>query len=134
MVHFDNSEFVNKSMILALMPRYSVSHAMLSKGIPVKLPMNMQMQSLTSTIAQMTPAHATGFGGADRSVFVSDPRKWTILDRWANCTKGDIYYMHFAAARPAFVIAGGSEHEVPVFLASSIHPLMSVSHALHISC
>lgn len=51
-------------------------------------------------------------GGADRSLAVWDPRKWTVLDRWSNCCKYEMTYLEFLDSNPGYCIVGGMDYEV----------------------
>ena len=53
-----------------------------------------------------------GAAGADRTVMVWDPRKWNVLDRWANCLKYEATSLHFSSLDPGQCLACGMDYEV----------------------
>ncbi|KAK9808924.1 hypothetical protein WJX72_006473 [[Myrmecia] bisecta] len=53
-----------------------------------------------------------GAAGADRSVFVLDPRTWKMLDIWANCLKYEILSLSFSVTDPHYAFVAGLDSEV----------------------
>ena len=53
-----------------------------------------------------------GAAGADRGVLVYDPRKWSLLHRWASCLKYEATALHFFTASPQHAVVAGLDYEV----------------------
>ncbi|KNA26086.1 hypothetical protein SOVF_000030 isoform A [Spinacia oleracea] len=51
-------------------------------------------------------------GGADRSVTIYDPRKWSVLSRWNHCAKYEITGLEFSSIDPNYIYVQGVDHEV----------------------
>ncbi|KAG9130833.1 hypothetical protein Leryth_016974 [Lithospermum erythrorhizon] len=51
-------------------------------------------------------------GGADRTVTVYDPRRWTALSRWMNCSKYEITGLAFSSVDPDYIYVQGVDYEV----------------------
>lgn len=54
----------------------------------------------------LLPRPAAGAAGAERSVLVWEPRKWTLLDRWSNCLKYEATGLHFATGARGGSVGG----------------------------
>lgn len=51
-------------------------------------------------------------GGADRTVTVYDPRRWSALSRWLNCSKYEITGLAFSSVDPNYIFVQGVDYEV----------------------
>ncbi|XP_043719215.1 uncharacterized protein LOC122667087 isoform X2 [Telopea speciosissima] len=51
-------------------------------------------------------------GGADRSVTIYDPRRWSPLSRWNNCSKYEITGLTFSSHDSGHIYIQGVDHEV----------------------
>ncbi|XP_061355420.1 uncharacterized protein LOC133299946 isoform X2 [Gastrolobium bilobum] len=51
-------------------------------------------------------------GGADRTVTIYDPRRWTAMCRWVHCSKFEITGLAFSAVDPDYIYIQGVDHEV----------------------
>ncbi|KAI3856028.1 hypothetical protein MKW98_023164, partial [Papaver atlanticum] len=51
-------------------------------------------------------------GGADCTVTVYDPRRWSALGRWANCSKYEITGLTFSSLEPSHIYVQGVDYEV----------------------
>ncbi|KAI5654470.1 hypothetical protein M9H77_31657 [Catharanthus roseus] len=51
-------------------------------------------------------------GGADRTVTVYDPRRWSALSRWLNCSKYEITGLAFSSVDPNYIYVQGVDYEV----------------------
>lgn len=51
-------------------------------------------------------------GGADRTVTIYDPRRWSALSRWINCTKYEITGLTFSSVDPDYIYVQGVDYEV----------------------
>lgn len=51
-------------------------------------------------------------GGADRSVTVYDPRRWSAVSRWLNCSKYEITGLAFSSIDPEYVYVQGVDYEI----------------------
>ncbi|XP_009760424.1 uncharacterized protein [Nicotiana sylvestris] len=51
-------------------------------------------------------------GGADRTVTVYDPRRWSAISRWLNCSKYEITGLAFSSIDPEYVYVQGVDYEV----------------------
>lgn len=51
-------------------------------------------------------------GGADRTVTVYDPRRWSAVSRWLNCSKYEITGLAFSSIDPEYVYVQGVDYEV----------------------
>ncbi|XP_026395944.1 uncharacterized protein LOC113290542 [Papaver somniferum] len=51
-------------------------------------------------------------GGADRTVTVYDPRRWSALGRWVNCSKYEITGLAFSSLEPSHIYVQGVDYEV----------------------
>ncbi|KAL9243694.1 hypothetical protein vseg_017551 [Gypsophila vaccaria] len=50
--------------------------------------------------------------GADRTVTIYDPRRWSVLSRWNNCSKYEITGLAFSAVDPDYIYVQGVDYEV----------------------
>ncbi|KAH9611108.1 hypothetical protein KSS87_001284 [Heliosperma pusillum] len=50
--------------------------------------------------------------GTDRTVTVYDPRRWSVLSRWTNCSKYEITGLAFSALDPDYIYVQGVDYEV----------------------
>ncbi|KAK9269958.1 hypothetical protein L1049_025531 [Liquidambar formosana] len=58
---------------------------------------------------------STGYlavGGADRSVAVYDPRRWSALSRWVHCSKYEITGLAFSSTDSDYIFIQGVDYEV----------------------
>ncbi|XP_042487162.1 uncharacterized protein LOC122067384 isoform X2 [Macadamia integrifolia] len=51
-------------------------------------------------------------GGADRTVTIYDPRRWSPLSRWNNCSKYEITGLAFSSHDSGHIYIQGVDHEV----------------------
>ncbi|KAK9053771.1 hypothetical protein SSX86_024845 [Deinandra increscens subsp. villosa] len=51
-------------------------------------------------------------GGADRTMTVYDPRRWSSVSRWVNCTKYEITGISFSSVDPNYAYIQGVDYEV----------------------
>ncbi|XP_073021180.1 uncharacterized protein [Primulina eburnea] len=51
-------------------------------------------------------------GGADRTVTVYDPRRWSAVARWLNCSKYEITGLAFSSVDPGYIYVQGVDYEV----------------------
>ncbi|XP_028101822.1 uncharacterized protein LOC114301106 isoform X1 [Camellia sinensis] len=51
-------------------------------------------------------------GGADRTVTVYDPRRWSALSRWVHCSKYEITGLAFASIDSDYIYIQGVDYEV----------------------
>ncbi|KAG8378104.1 hypothetical protein BUALT_Bualt08G0103500 [Buddleja alternifolia] len=51
-------------------------------------------------------------GGADRTVTIYDPRRWSALSRWLHCSKYEITGLNFSSVDPNYVYVQGVDYEV----------------------
>ncbi|PKI55614.1 uncharacterized protein LOC116189859 isoform X1 [Punica granatum] len=51
-------------------------------------------------------------GGADRTVTIYDPRRWSALSRWVNCSKYEITGLSFSSVDPDYIYIQGMDYEV----------------------
>ncbi|VFQ86703.1 unnamed protein product [Cuscuta campestris] len=51
-------------------------------------------------------------GGADRTVSVYDPRRWSALSRWMNCSKYEITRLAFSSVDSDYIYVQGVDYEV----------------------
>ncbi|KAI3464667.1 hypothetical protein Pfo_021330 [Paulownia fortunei] len=51
-------------------------------------------------------------GGADRTVTIYDPRRWSALSRWLNCSKYEITGLTFSSVDPNYIYVQGVDYEV----------------------
>ncbi|XP_057973717.1 uncharacterized protein LOC131161771 isoform X4 [Malania oleifera] len=51
-------------------------------------------------------------GGADRTVTIYDPRRWSALSRWVHCSKYEITGLAFSTTDPDYIYIQGVDYEV----------------------
>lgn len=51
-------------------------------------------------------------GGADRTVTIYDPRRWSALSRWVHCSKYEITGLAFSSTHPDYIYVQGVDYEV----------------------
>ncbi|KAI3685644.1 hypothetical protein L6452_34898 [Arctium lappa] len=51
-------------------------------------------------------------GGADRTMTVYDPRRWSTISRWVNCSKYEITGISFSSVDPNYAYIQGVDYEV----------------------
>ncbi|GLT55000.1 hypothetical protein SLA2020_281570 [Shorea laevis] len=51
-------------------------------------------------------------GGADRTVTIYDPRRWSALSRWVHCSKYEITGLAFSSIDPDHIYIQGVDYEV----------------------
>ncbi|KAK3043871.1 hypothetical protein RJ639_000570 [Escallonia herrerae] len=51
-------------------------------------------------------------GGADRTVTIYDPRRWSTLSRWVNCSKYEITGLSFSSVDSDYIYVQGLDYEV----------------------
>ncbi|KAM7507897.1 hypothetical protein LguiA_018350 [Lonicera macranthoides] len=51
-------------------------------------------------------------GGADRTVTIYDPRRWSSISRWVHCSKYEITGLAFSSADPDYIYVQGVDYEV----------------------
>ncbi|CBI18207.3 unnamed protein product, partial [Vitis vinifera] len=51
-------------------------------------------------------------GGADRTVTIYDPRRWSALSRWVHCSKYEITGLAFSSSDPDYIYIQGVDYEV----------------------
>lgn len=59
-----------------------------------------------------SPSGAIAVGGSDRTVTIYDPRRWSALSRWVNCSKYEITGLSFSSVDPAYMYVQGVDYEV----------------------
>ncbi|XP_077242073.1 uncharacterized protein LOC143882472 isoform X2 [Tasmannia lanceolata] len=55
---------------------------------------------------------AIAIGGSDRTVTIYDPRRWSALSRWANCSKYEITGLSFSSLDSNHIYVQGVDYEV----------------------
>ncbi|KAJ0971985.1 hypothetical protein J5N97_019944 [Dioscorea zingiberensis] len=55
---------------------------------------------------------AVAVGGSDRTVTIYDPRRWSAMSRWVNCSKYEITGLSFSSIDPTCVYVQGVDYEV----------------------
>ncbi|XP_073314441.1 uncharacterized protein [Primulina huaijiensis] len=55
-------------------------------------------------------------GGVDLTVTVYDPRKWSAVARWLNCSKYEITGLAFSSVDPDHIYVQGVDYEVSTFV------------------
>ncbi|XP_072964108.1 uncharacterized protein [Typha angustifolia] len=58
------------------------------------------------------PSGEIAVGGSDRTVTIYDPRRWSALSRWVNCSKYEITGLSFSSVDPAYIYVQGVDYEV----------------------
>ncbi|KAF6263465.1 hypothetical protein COO60DRAFT_411654 [Scenedesmus sp. NREL 46B-D3] len=53
-----------------------------------------------------------GSAGAERSVFITEPRKWKLLSKWGGATRLAIHSLSFLQADPRYAVLAGLDLEV----------------------
>ncbi|KAK6118786.1 hypothetical protein DH2020_047477 [Rehmannia glutinosa] len=51
-------------------------------------------------------------GGADRTVTIYDPRRWSAISRWLHCSKYEITGLTFSSVDPNYIYVQGVDYEV----------------------
>lgn len=51
-------------------------------------------------------------GGADRTVTIYDPRRWSPISRWVHCSKYEITGLAFSSLDPDYIYIQGVDYEV----------------------
>lgn len=51
-------------------------------------------------------------GGADRTVTIYDPRRWSAISRWVHCSKYEITGLAFSSLDPDYIFVQGVDYEV----------------------
>ncbi|KAI9201484.1 hypothetical protein LWI28_024180 [Acer negundo] len=51
-------------------------------------------------------------GGADRTVTIYDPRRWSALSRWVHCSKYEITGLAYSSIDPDYIYVQGVDYEV----------------------
>ncbi|EYU17464.1 hypothetical protein MIMGU_mgv1a019722mg, partial [Erythranthe guttata] len=51
-------------------------------------------------------------GGGDRTVTIYDPRKWSAVSRWLNCSKYEITGLNFSSVDHNYIYVQGVDYEV----------------------
>lgn len=59
-----------------------------------------------------SPTGNIAVGGADRTVTIYDPRRWTAMSRWTNCSKYEITGLAFSSVNPDYIYVQGVDYEV----------------------
>ncbi|CAM6083889.1 unnamed protein product [Calypogeia fissa] len=59
-----------------------------------------------------SPTGLLATGGAERTVLVFDPLKWSALSRWTACTKYEISGLAFSSLDPDLIYVHGLDYEV----------------------
>ncbi|KAB2044708.1 hypothetical protein ES319_D01G109000v1 [Gossypium barbadense] len=50
-------------------------------------------------------------GGADRTVTIYDPRRWSAISRWVHCSKYEITGLAFSSLDPDYIFVQGVDYE-----------------------
>nr|XP_029121707.1 uncharacterized protein LOC105049447 isoform X4 [Elaeis guineensis] len=58
------------------------------------------------------PSGAIAVGGSDRTVTIFDPRRWSAISRWVNCSKYEITGLSFSSIDTACIYIQGVDYEV----------------------
>ncbi|XP_039121864.1 uncharacterized protein LOC120258500 [Dioscorea cayenensis subsp. rotundata] len=59
-----------------------------------------------------SPSGAVAVGGSDRTVTIYDPRRWSAMSRWVNCSKYEITGLSFSSTDSTCVYIQGVDYEV----------------------
>ncbi|KAL3504484.1 hypothetical protein ACH5RR_034325 [Cinchona calisaya] len=59
-----------------------------------------------------SPTGAIAAGGADRTVTIYDPRRWSALSRWLHCSKYEITGLAFSSVDSNYVYVQGVDYEI----------------------
>lgn len=59
-----------------------------------------------------SPTGYIAVGGADRTVTIYDPRRWSALSRWVHCSKYEITGLTFSSIDPNYIYTQGIDYEV----------------------
>ncbi|PPD89300.1 hypothetical protein GOBAR_DD13775 [Gossypium barbadense] len=61
-------------------------------------------------------------GGADRTVTIYDPRRWSAISRWVHCSKYEITGLAFSSLDPDYIFVQGVDYEVTAFQLAILFP------------
>jgi len=81
-------------------------------ALVTQLNLNGSTETLYTVQCSEGSRSVIGAAGAERSVGVWEPRKWTYLSRWNNCLKYEVFSMHFSTLNPEYCYVGGADYEV----------------------
>ncbi|KAJ4799428.1 hypothetical protein LUZ62_050674 [Rhynchospora pubera] len=76
------------------------------------------VQRISSSIGDMiyavcvSSSGSIAIGGSDRNLTIVDPRRWTALSRWTNCSKYEITGLSFSSTDPSYIYIQGVDYEV----------------------
>ncbi|XP_078181798.1 uncharacterized protein LOC144575506 [Carex rostrata] len=76
------------------------------------------VQRIYSSVGDMiyavcaSPSGSIAIGGSDRNLTIVDPRRWTALSRWSNCSKYEITGLSFSSINPSYIYIQGVDYEV----------------------
>ncbi|XP_031282112.1 uncharacterized protein LOC116140656 isoform X1 [Pistacia vera] len=59
-----------------------------------------------------SPTGNVAVAGADRTVTIYDPRRWSALSRWAHCSKYEITGLAFSSINSDYIYVQGVDYEV----------------------
>ncbi|KAJ6730628.1 hypothetical protein OIU85_021427 [Salix viminalis] len=59
-----------------------------------------------------SPTGNVAVGGADRTVTIYDPRRWSPISRWVHCSKYEITGLAFSSLDPDYIYIQGVDYEV----------------------
>ncbi|XP_074563371.1 uncharacterized protein LOC141819997 [Curcuma longa] len=59
-----------------------------------------------------SPSGAIAVGGTDRAVTIYDPRRWSAISRWVNCSKYEITGLSFSTINSDYIYVQGVDYEV----------------------
>ncbi|EXC19890.1 hypothetical protein L484_017867 [Morus notabilis] len=59
-----------------------------------------------------SPSGNIAVGGADRTMTIYDPRRWSSLSRWVHCSKYEITGLAFSSIDPDYIYIQGVDYEV----------------------
>nr|CAD1817968.1 unnamed protein product [Ananas comosus var. bracteatus] len=68
--------------------------------------------SLSFIQSSISPSGEIAVGGTDRTVTVYDPRRWSAISRWVNCSKYEITGLSFSSIDSAYIYVQGVDYEV----------------------
>ncbi|CAL9768855.1 unnamed protein product [Musa acuminata subsp. burmannicoides] len=59
-----------------------------------------------------SPSGTIAVGGSDRTVTIYDPRRWSAISRWVNCSKYEITGLYFSTIDSDYIYIQGVDYEV----------------------
>ncbi|XP_020260080.1 uncharacterized protein LOC109836562 isoform X2 [Asparagus officinalis] len=59
-----------------------------------------------------SPSGPIAASGSDRTVTIYDPRRWSALSRWVNCSKYEITGLSFSSLDDGYIYVQGADYEI----------------------